>query len=184
MKDVSRCFLATVESFLVNIQRRIYFGWYLNMITEIRTCLWFDSGLGQEAAKFYCSLLPNSRVDAVYLGEPGHGHIINFTLAGAPYQILDAGPHFTLTEAVSISVETEDQAETDRLWSALTADGGEESHCGWLKDRYGLSWQVYPKRLTELTFGADREVAAKAIEVMMKQRKIDIAAIEAAVLSN
>lgn len=88
---------------------------------------------------------------------------------------------FTLSEAVSISVETEDQAETDRLWAALTADGGEESHCGWLKDRYGVSWQVFPRRLTELTLQADRTVAAKAIAAMMKQKKIDIAAIEAAV---
>ncbi len=88
---------------------------------------------------------------------------------------------FTLTEAVSISVETVDQAETDRLWAALTADGGEESACGWLKDRYGVSWQIFPKRLTELTLRADKNVSAKAIAAMMKQKKIDIAAIEAAV---
>lgn len=98
-----------------------------------------------------------------------------------PYQILDAGPMFTLTEAVSISVETDDQAETDRLWEALTAKGGEESHCGWLKDRYGVSWQVFPRRLTELTLKAEKNVAAKAIAAMMKQKKIDIAEIEAAV---
>ena len=97
-----------------------------------------------------------------------------------PYQILDAGPHFTLTEAVSISVETADQAETDRLWTALTADGGEESVCGWLKDRYGVSWQIFPRRLTELTMNADKNVSAKAMAAMMKQKKIDIAAIEAA----
>ncbi|HRH90140.1 MAG TPA: VOC family protein [Rubrivivax sp.] len=88
---------------------------------------------------------------------------------------------FTLTEAASISVETDDQAETDRLWTALTTNGGEESQCGWLKDRYGVSWQVFPRRLTELTLKADRHVSAKAIAAMMKQRKIDIAAIEAAV---
>jgi predicted 3-demethylubiquinone-9 3-methyltransferase (glyoxalase superfamily) len=88
---------------------------------------------------------------------------------------------FTLTEAVSISVETDDQAETDRLWAALTTNGGEESHCGWLKDRYGVSWQVFPRRLTELTLRADKNVSAKAIAAMMKQKKIDIAEIEAAV---
>ena len=107
--------------------------------------------------------------------------LIDFTLAGVPYQILDAGPMFTLTEAVSISVETDDQAETDRLWAALTTNGGEESHCGWLKDRYGVSWQVFPRRLTELTLKADKNVSAKAIAAMMKQKKIDIAEIEAAV---
>lgn len=88
---------------------------------------------------------------------------------------------FTLTEAASISVETDDQAETDRLWAALTANGGEESHCGWLKDRFGVSWQVFPRRLTELTLKADSDVRAKAMAEMMKQKKIDISAIEAAV---
>jgi predicted 3-demethylubiquinone-9 3-methyltransferase (glyoxalase superfamily) len=88
---------------------------------------------------------------------------------------------FALTEAVSISVATEDQAESDRLNAALTANGGEQSYCGWLKDRYGVSWQVFPKRLTELTTSADKDVSAKAMAAMMKQMKIDIAAIEAAV---
>jgi predicted 3-demethylubiquinone-9 3-methyltransferase (glyoxalase superfamily) len=88
---------------------------------------------------------------------------------------------FTLTESVSISVSTDDQAESDRLCAALTANGGEQSHCGWLKDRYGVSWQMFPKRLTELTTSADKEVSAKAMAAMMKQMKIDIAVIEAAV---
>jgi predicted 3-demethylubiquinone-9 3-methyltransferase (glyoxalase superfamily) len=87
---------------------------------------------------------------------------------------------FTLTEAVSISVATDGQSESDRLWTALTANGGEESHCGWLKDRYGVSWQIFPKRLMELTTSADKDVSAKAMAAMMKQMKIDIAAIEAA----
>ena len=154
------------------------------MTCSIRTCLWFRDGRGREAAEFYCSLIPGSRVETtVVVDNPGYdsSSIIDFTLGGVPYQILDAGPHFTLTEAVSISVETLDQAETDRLWAALTADGGEESHCGWLKDRYGVSWQIFPKRLTELTLHADKNVSAKAIAEMMKQKKIDIAAIEAAV---
>ncbi len=152
------------------------------MASSIRTCLWFRDGRGREAAEFYCSLIPGSRMEAAYdISGDGASWVIDFTLGGVPYQILDAGPMFTLTEAVSISVETDDQAETDRLWAALTANGGEESQCGWLKDRYGVSWQVFPRRLTELTLKADRKVANKAIEAMMKQKKIDIAEIEAAV---
>lgn len=121
-------------------------------------------------------------MEAVYdIDGQGKSWLIEFSLGGAPYQILDAGPMFKLSEAVSIAVETDDQAETDRLWNALTTNGGEESHCGWLKDRYGVSWQIYPKRLTELTLKADPEVRSKAMAEMMKQMKIDIDAIEAAV---
>lgn len=153
------------------------------MATSIRTCLWFRDGRGHEAAKFYCSLIPGSRVASIFASDAGNGSfsVIDFSLGGVPYQILDAGPHFMLTEAVSISVETDDQAETDRLWAALTADGGEESACGWLKDRYGVSWQIFPRRLTELTMNADKNVSTKAMAAMMKQKKIDITAIEAAV---
>lgn len=155
------------------------------MPSAIRTCLWFRDGRGREAAEFYCSLIPGSRVERAFTDDAGHGtfSVIDFELGGVPYQILDAGPMFTLTEAVSISVSTDDQAESDRLWAALTANGGEESHCGWLKDRYGVSWQIFPKRLTELTTSADKEVSAKAMAAMMKQKKIDIATIEAAVRS-
>jgi predicted 3-demethylubiquinone-9 3-methyltransferase (glyoxalase superfamily) len=153
------------------------------MSNSIRTCLWFRDGRGREAAEFYCSLISGSRVETTFSADAGHGtfSVIDFSLGGVPYQILDAGPMFTLTEAVSISVSTDDQAESDRLWAALTANGGEESHCGWLKDRYGVSWQIFPKRLTELTTSTDKNVSAKAIAAMMKQNKIDIAAIEAAV---
>lgn len=153
------------------------------MTSSIRTCLWFRDGRGREAAQFYCSLIPGSRIESVFVGDAGHGEfsVIDFSLGGVPYQILDAGPMFTLSEAVSISVSTDDQAESDRLWAALTANGGKESHCGWLKDRYGVSWQVFPKRLVELTTSADKTVSAKAMAAMMKQMKIDIAEIEAAV---
>ncbi len=153
------------------------------MSSSIRTCLWFRDGRGREAAEFYCALIPGSRIEAIFeiAGDGGSSWLVDFTLCGVPYQILDAGPMFTLSEAVSISVETDDQAETDRLWSALTSNGGEESHCGWLRDRFGVSWQVFPRRLTELTLKADKEVSAKAITAMMKQKKIDIAEIEAAV---
>jgi predicted 3-demethylubiquinone-9 3-methyltransferase (glyoxalase superfamily) len=153
------------------------------MPSAIRTCLWFRDGRGREAAEFYCSLLPGSRVERVHQGE-GHGAftVVDFSLGGVPYQILDAGPMFTLSEAVSISVATDSQAEADRLWAALTADGGEESHCGWLKDRFGVSWQVYPKRLAELTLHPDKAVASRAMAAMMTQMKIDIGLIEAAAL--
>ena len=155
------------------------------MSSTIRTCLWFRDGRGQEAATFYCSLIPGSRIERTFSGDAGNGafSVIDFSLGGTRYQILDAGPVFTLTEAVSISVETVDQAETDRLWIALTADGGVESVCGWLKDRYGVSWQIFPKRLTELTLNADKNVSARAMAAMMTQKKIEITAIEAAVLN-
>jgi len=153
------------------------------MASSVRTCLWFRDGRGHEAAEFYCSVIPGSRVEKTFSGDAGHGpfSVIDFSLGGTPYQILDAGPHFTLSEAVSISVETDGQAETDRLWAALTANGGEEGVCGWLKDRFGVSWQVFPRRLTELTLNADKNVSARAMAAMMKQKKIDIAAIEAAI---
>lgn len=153
------------------------------MTHNIRTCLWFRDGRGPEAAAFYCALIPGSRVERGFGAETEMGPftITDFSLAGTPYQILDAGPHFQLTEAVSISVETDDQEESDRLWYALTADGGEESACGWLKDRYGVSWQVFPRRLTELTTSRNPKVAAAATAAMMKQGRIDIGEIEAAV---
>lgn len=154
------------------------------MTHSIRTCLWFEDGRGPEAAAFYCSLIPDSRVERSFAfdsGQGGQSSVTDFLLGGVPYQILDAGPYFKLTEAVSISVETGTQAESDRLWDALTADGGAESMCGWLMDRYGVSWQVFPRRLTELTLHSDRKVAGAAMAAMMQQKRIDIAAIEAAV---
>ncbi len=153
------------------------------MTHSIRTCLWFRDGRGPEAAAFYCALIPGSRVERSFAFDPGNrsNSVTDFVLGGVPYQILDAGPYFELNEAASISVETETPAESDRLWDALTADGGQESNCGWLKDRYGVSWQVYPRRLTELTMHKDPKVAAAAMAAMMTQKKIDIAEIEAAV---
>ena len=153
------------------------------MTHSIRTCLWFRDGRGPEAAAFYCALIPGSRVESTSYFDPGNrkNSMTNFTLGGVPYQILDAGPHFELTEAASISVETDTPADSDRLWDALTAEGGQESMCGWLKDRYGVSWQVYPRRLTELTMHKDPKIAGAAMAAMMLQKKIDMAAIEAAV---
>ena len=150
---------------------------------KVRTCLWFDDQ-ALPAAEFYCALIPGSRIGHIGRhteGQPiakaGKVLSVEFTLAGTPYQALNGGPHFTLSEAVSISVSTQDQAETDRLWAALTADGGAESRCGWLKDRFGLSWQIVPKRAVELFTGPQ---SAKVWPALMQMRKIDIAALEAA----
>ncbi len=151
---------------------------------KVRTCLWFTQG-GQKAAEFYVSLLPDSRIDSVTpTGNPDDAAsdpmVVEFTLAGAPMMILTAGPHYKLTPAVSISVPTENQAETDRLWAALTAKGGEESRCGWLTDRFGVSWQIVPRRMMELFASDDRAAAGRAQSAMLTMGKIDIAAIEAA----
>ena len=155
------------------------------LAAKVRTCLWFDDQ-ALPAAEFYCTLLPDSRIDHVgyapegqdrEMNEPGTVLTVDFTLAGTPFQALNGGPHFTLDEAVSIAVAAEDQAETDRLWQALVADGGAEGGCGWLKDRFGLSWQIVPKRATELLSGPR---AAKAWPALMQMKKIDIAALEAA----
>ncbi len=153
------------------------------LAAKVRTCLWFDDQ-ALPAAEFYCALLPDSRIDQVGYAsegqettEPGKVLSVDFTLAGAPFQALNGGPHFTLDEAVSISVLTEDQTETDRLWEALIADGGAESRCGWLKDRFGLFWQIVPKRSIELLNGP---TAAQVWPALMQMQKIDVAALEAA----
>jgi predicted 3-demethylubiquinone-9 3-methyltransferase (glyoxalase superfamily) len=147
------------------------------MTHSIRTVLWFN-GRGREAAAFYCSLIPGSRVERAMGGDTFD--VIDFTLGGVPYQILDAGPMFPQSECVSIAVQTDGQAETDRLWVALTAEGGQESMCGWLKDRFGLSWQIYPKGLLALTLNPDKALADRAMAAMMTMRRIDLAVIEAA----
>lgn len=150
------------------------------MTQRVRTCLWYESG-AEEAARFYVSLLPDSRIESEHRSSPGAPPlVVNFTLGGTPYQALNGGLHFKLTEAASISVLCEDQAETDRLWNALVADGGEESQCGWLKDRFGLSWQIVPEALPRLLADPDREAAGRAMQAMMGMRKIDIAVLEAA----
>jgi predicted 3-demethylubiquinone-9 3-methyltransferase (glyoxalase superfamily) len=144
----------------------------------VRTCWWFG-GDGHEAASFYVGLLPDSRIDGVVERE-GRPLIVEFTLAGAPMMILNAAPGAERSHAASISVLTSDQAETDRLWAALTADGGAEVACGWLTDRWGVSWQIVPRRLPELLASADRAAADRAFAAMQQMVKLDIAAIEAA----
>jgi predicted 3-demethylubiquinone-9 3-methyltransferase (glyoxalase superfamily) len=150
------------------------------MDAKVRTCLWFDR-VGEDAAKLYVSLIPGSGIESVFRPDPdGPPLIVEFNLGGTPYQALNGGPHFKHSEAASISVTTTDQAETDRLWEALIADGGSESQCGWLKDRFGLSWQIVPEALPRLLSSPDRAAAERAMQAMLAMRKIDIAAIEAA----
>ncbi len=153
---------------------------------KITPCLWFN-GQAEEAAKFYVTLLPNSRIDRVYhspadtpSGAAGTVLTVEFTLAGTQYLGLNGGPQFPFTEAVSFQIHCENQAEVDRLWTALTRNGGQEVACGWLKDRWGLSWQIVPIRLEELMHDRDREKARRVMEAMMEMVKIDIAALERA----
>jgi predicted 3-demethylubiquinone-9 3-methyltransferase (glyoxalase superfamily) len=153
---------------------------------KVFTCLWFD-GRAEEAARFYTSLLRDSHVDKVWRspaetpsGPAGMVLTVDFTLAGTKFQGLNGGPDFQFNEAMSIVVECDDQAEVDRLWDALTADGGEPSVCGWLKDRFGVSWQIAPRRLNELLDDPDPERARRAMEAMLKQGKIELAEIERA----
>lgn len=147
--------------------------------------LWFDDN-AEDAAEFYVSLFPNSRITNVARytdagpGPAGSVVTVEFVLDGQPFVGINGGPMFTFTEAVSFAVPCPDQGESDRLWDALTADGGEESQCGWLKDRFGVSWQVYPAELGELTGDPDPERAARATAAMLTMRRIDIDAIRAA----
>ena len=147
---------------------------------KVRTCLGFN-GNGHEAADFYVSLLPDSRIENTVQPDPDSPPlVIEFTLGAAPYMILNDGPPFTPSIAASISVLTKDQDETDWLWAALTADGGEESYCGWLKDRFGVSWQIVPEIMPRFLSDPDREAAGRAMAAMMQMTKIDIAALTAA----
>ena len=157
------------------------------MTDKIIPCLWFD-GDAEAATAFYVSLLPDSRITAVNRspvdtpsGPEGSVLTVQFVLAGREYLALNGGPNFRFTEAVSFMVMTEDQAETDRLWDALLADGGSENPCGWLKDRWGLSWQITPRRLMELTTDPNPARAKAAMQAMMGMIKIDIAALNRAV---
>lgn len=163
--------------------RMIYGGFetIYELANRVHTCLWFN-GRGEEAAEFYTSLIPGSAVTQCYRPKKDAPALtINFTLAGTPYQILDAGPAFPQTEAASIVVQTEDQAQTDHLWNSLIADGGKESQCGWLKDRYGVSWQIVPKQLLELL--ANPAVADMVTEAMFTMKKLDISALQTAATS-
>ncbi|MGF6591836.1 VOC family protein [Pseudomonas sp. 2835] len=150
-------------------------------------CLWYD-GTALEAATFYAKTFPDSKVGAVHRapgdfpsGNEGDVLTVEFTVLGIPCVGLNGGPMFTHSEAFSFQVATEDQAETDRLWHAIVGNGGQESACGWCKDKWGLSWQISPRVLVEAITSTDRAAAKRAFDAMMGMRKIDIAAIEAAV---
>jgi predicted 3-demethylubiquinone-9 3-methyltransferase (glyoxalase superfamily) len=149
---------------------------------KIRTCLWFNAD-GFEAAKFYISLLPsNSYIESPKIvPDPSKPPlVVEFTLCGTPYMILNGGPSHVQTPAASIVVLTADQEETDRLWTALTENGGREDHCSWLQDKYGVSWQIVPQILPQLASSEDRAAAQRAITAMHGMKKIDIAALQKA----
>jgi 2-polyprenyl-6-hydroxyphenyl methylase/3-demethylubiquinone-9 3-methyltransferase len=149
-------------------------------------CLWYD-GTAREAAEFYAKTFPDSSVGPVHRapgdfpsGQQDDVLLVEFTVVGIPCIGLNGGPTFKHSEAFSFQVLTEDQAETDRLWNAIVGNGGEESACGWCKDKWGLSWQITPRILIDSLGDPDRARAKRVFDAMMQMRKIDIAAIEAA----
>jgi predicted 3-demethylubiquinone-9 3-methyltransferase (glyoxalase superfamily) len=155
-------------------------------MTTLYPCLWFD-GKAHEAAEFYTRLFPDSHIDKIWRspadtpsGPAGMVLTVDFTVAGQRLQGLNGGDDFTFNEAVSLVYECEDQAEVDTLWSALTADGGEPGPCGWLKDRFGLSWQIVPKELNRLMDDPDPERARRAMEAMLQMGKIEVDELRAA----
>ena len=156
-------------------------------IEKLMDCLWFNHGEARKAAEFYASVFPDSRVNAAHKaasdypgGKHGNELTVDFTVLGRPFVGLNGGPDFKPNEAVSFMVVTEDQAETDRYWNAIVGNGGEESDCGWCKDKWGLSWQITPTALSEGVTDPDPAVAKRVFDAMMTMKKIDIAAIEAA----
>lgn len=140
---------------------------------KITPFLWFDTQ-AEEAMNFYVSIFKNSRVLSVTPGPNGIAQSVNFELEGQEFIGLNAGPVFKFNEAISFFVNCETQEEVDELWNKLTADGGEESNCGWLKDKYGLSWQIIPTALGQMLGDPDREKAGRALQAMLKMNKIDI----------
>ena len=156
------------------------------MASKNTVCLWYD-GAALEAARFYAKTFPDSAVKAVHrapgdypAGKEGDVLTVEFTVMGIPCLGLNGGPQIKPTEAFSFQVATDDQAETDRLWNAIVGNGGQESACGWCKDKWGLSWQITPRVLIDAYTSPDRAAARRAFDAMMSMTRIDIAAIEAA----
>ena len=155
-------------------------------MSKISPCLWFD-GEAEEAANFYVSLLPDSRIENVQknivdgpAGKAGSVLVVEFTLAGQRFMALNGGRRFEYTHAISFVIDCVDQAEVDRLWEALSANGGAVERCGWLKDRFGVSWQIVPAVLPKLLGGSDRAGAQRAMQAMLQMVKLDIAALQRA----
>ena len=156
------------------------------MASKNTVCLWFDRD-AEEAAHFYARTFPDSAVHAVHRapgdypsGQQGNVLTVDFTVAGIPCMGLNGGPMFKHSEAFSFQVATDDQAETDRLWNAIVGHGGQESECGWCKDKWGLSWQITPRAVIAAITDPDPAAAKRAFDAMMTLRKIDIATIERA----
>ncbi len=155
-------------------------------MSKIAPCLWFN-GEAEDAARFYVTLVPDSRIDAVTRSpgespaeKAGEVLLVEFTLAGQRFQALNGGSSEEYGLAVSFSIDCEDQAEVDRIWDAILADGGAEQQCGWIRDRWGVPWQIVPRVLAKIIAGPDRARAARAFAAMMTMVKLDAAAIEAA----
>jgi 2-polyprenyl-6-hydroxyphenyl methylase/3-demethylubiquinone-9 3-methyltransferase len=156
------------------------------MTSKNTICLWYDHD-ALEAAEFYAKTFPDSRVGAVHRapgdypdGKEGNVLMVEFTVAGIPCLGLNGGPQIKHTEAFSFQIATDDQEETDRLWNAIVSNGGQESACGWCRDKWGLSWQITPRALIDAVTDPDRAAAKRAFDAMMTMGKIDIAKIEAA----
>ena len=158
----------------------------MNKFAKNTICLWYDHD-AEDAARFYAATFPNSSVEAMHRapgdypdGKEGDVLTVEFTVMGIPCIGLNGGPAFKHSEAFSFQIATDDQAETDRYWNAIVGNGGQESECGWCKDRWGVSWQITPRVLIEAFTGPDRVAAKCAFDAMMQMQKIDVAAIEAA----
>ena len=156
------------------------------MAAKNTICIWYEGG-ALDAARFYAETIPDSAVGAIMRapgdypdGKQGDVLTVEFTVAGIPCVGLNGGPKFKHSEAFSFQIATDDQAETDRLWNAIVGNGGQESQCGWCKDKWGVSWQITPRALLAAVSDADRAAARRAFEAMMPMKKIDIATIEAA----